>query len=384
MRAVVIGAGVLGAAVAASLSRRGARVTVLEAAYPGAGTSGTSFAWVNAQNKEPEAYFALNHAGIRAHRELAGGAAPWFVPTGNLEWAEGDRYRAPLAARIERLNARDYPARRLTSAQARSLEPDIAGPSGADYAFFEEEAHVLPALLLARLLGEARDRGAVIRPRAEVVEVPTGAARIADGQTFPADVVVSCAGRWTWRVARLAGAEVPMRDPDAAGSPTVGFLATTAPVPARLARVLTTAGLHVRPDGGGRLQLQALDLDAHADPDAPPTPEGPVASTMLGRLPGVLAGTNGAVVEKIRVGQRAMPSDGRTVAGFVDPLARFYVVATHSGITLAPLLGELVASELRGTESPMLAPFRPGRFATGAGFDTPPPASPAPGDHDPR
>ena len=33
-------------------------VTVLEAAHPGGGTTGATFAWVNSANKEPEPYFA--------------------------------------------------------------------------------------------------------------------------------------------------------------------------------------------------------------------------------------------------------------------------------------------------------------------------------------
>jgi glycine/D-amino acid oxidase-like deaminating enzyme len=86
----------------------------------------------------------------------------------------------------------------------------------------------------------------------------------------------------------------------------------------------------------------------------------------------VLADTGGVTVERVQLGRRAIPADGRTVAGFTG--AQHYVVATHSGITLAPLLGDLVATEIFGTESPMLAPFRPDRFANGTTFDTPLPA----------
>ncbi|MFD0448426.1 FAD-dependent oxidoreductase [Streptomyces indonesiensis] len=116
--------------------------------------------------------------------------------------------------------------------------------------------------------------------------------------------------------------------------------------------MLTGPRLNVRPDGGGRLLLQALDLDATADPAKPYPPDGEIASAMLARLPEVLDATGGTVVEKVRVGQRAMPGDGFTVAGFPAADVPFYVVATHSGITLAPLLGRLVADELYGHESP--------------------------------
>jgi glycine/D-amino acid oxidase-like deaminating enzyme len=126
----------------------------------------------------------------------------------------------------------------------------------------------------------------------------------------------------------------------------------------RLARVLHTSRLNVRPDGG-RLVLHALDLDRDADPAAP---DPDVAAEFARRLPEVLTGAPDVPVDTVRVGQRALPADGQTIAGFTDP--RFYVVATHSGITLAPLLGDLVAAEVFGTESAMLSPFRPDRFAT--------------------
>jgi hypothetical protein len=37
-----------------------------------------------------------------------------------------------------------------------------------------------------------------------------------------------------------------------------------------------------------------------------------------------------------------------------------YAVVTRDGITLAPLLADLIAGELHGTESALLSPFRPG------------------------
>ncbi|WP_435157697.1 NAD(P)/FAD-dependent oxidoreductase [Amycolatopsis sacchari] len=367
MRAIVIGAGVVGAAVAGRLAARGAEVTILEARTPGAGTTGTSFAWVNSGNKEPESYFALNHAGVRAHHEFAGGPAPWFFPTGNLEWANGAALEV-LLARVAKLESRDYPVRRLTAKEALELEPDLAPqPAGTEFVYYPEEAHVLPALLLARFLGEARDAGVRIVNGAEVVEVGGGVVRTADGSRYSADVVVSCAGRWTAGVAQAAGVAVPMADPEAPGSATVGFLATTAPVPVRLSRVLTTPRLNVRPDGGGRLLLQGLDLDGEADPAVAVPADGKVGAELVERLPTLLTGAEGAVVEKVRVGQRAMPADGLTVAGFATE--GFYVVATHSGITLAPLLARLVADEVHGADFPELADFRPGRFVPGRTYE---------------
>ncbi|WP_345436171.1 FAD-binding oxidoreductase [Actinoallomurus vinaceus] len=361
MRVLVIGAGIVGAAVAAGLTRRGARVTVLEERFPGAGTTGTSFAWVNANAKDPEAYFALNHTAVHAYHALGGDG---FVPTGHLEWANGETRRVELGARVERLRDREYAVERITARRAAELEPDLAAqPDGTDYVLFPEEGHVVPAVLLARLLGETRDRGGHVETGAAVREIKSGrggvSVTLADGGVRAADVLVTCAGRWTGGLV-----DVPVLDPRVSGTVTNGFLVTTTPVPARLARVLTGDRLNVRPDGGGRLMLQALDLDEAADPETPPPDD--VGAEMLARLPEALTATDGARVERTRVGQRAMPADRLTVAGFTDPEARVYTVVTHSGITLAPLLGDLVAGEVYGKESALLRPFRPARFTEAA------------------
>jgi glycine/D-amino acid oxidase-like deaminating enzyme len=64
------------------------------------------------------------------------------------------------------------------------------------------------------------------------------------------------------------------------------------------------------------------------------------------------------------VGVRSIPADGLPVVGRVPGTGGLYAVATHSGFTLAILLGRLVADEIvTGRIAPELAPFRPERFA---------------------
>ena len=53
---VVIGGGMLGAAVTYRLAERGLRTTLVDAGEPGRGTSASSFAWLNSASKEPRPY----------------------------------------------------------------------------------------------------------------------------------------------------------------------------------------------------------------------------------------------------------------------------------------------------------------------------------------
>src|SRR4051812_18233310 len=56
----VVGAGIIGVTLADALVRRGASVTVLDADQPGSGTSGSSLAWLNANQKLPRHYHDLS------------------------------------------------------------------------------------------------------------------------------------------------------------------------------------------------------------------------------------------------------------------------------------------------------------------------------------
>src|SRR5579871_2577615 len=108
---LVIGAGIVGASVACALAERGAGVTVLERRRPAAGTTSTSFAWVNAHNKPPRPYHDLNAAGVAEHHRLAaerGGR--WFHANGCLQWAANEAGRMALLDTVARLQEWDYRA----------------------------------------------------------------------------------------------------------------------------------------------------------------------------------------------------------------------------------------------------------------------------------
>jgi glycine/D-amino acid oxidase-like deaminating enzyme len=179
-----------------------------------------------------------------------------------------------------------------------------------------------------------------------------------------ADVFVSCCGRWTPEVAARAGVSIPLV-PAETGSEAVGLLAAAAPGATRLRRVVSSPQLNLRPDGDGRILLQALDLDGTVRPEAPRGIDSPHGAELLRRAGRLLRDFRGAHLESLRVGVRALPVDGRSVVGWAPGVEGLYVVVTHSGITLAPVLGELAAREVGGgADEALLRPFRPSRFAS--------------------
>lgn len=368
----VIGAGVLGASIAGHLARLGHTVTLIEASHVGAGTTATSFAWVNANQKTPRDYFELNVAGMAAHRQALaeGGAPPWLHLTGHLQWAAGGAGQAALDAKDERLRAWGYAVTRLRPADVRDLEPDLLLEGVDEVSYYREEGYLLPRLYLGHLVRVCEEAGVTLRTGSAVVGFDAAAgprlraARMASGDAVAADVFVSCCGRWTPEVAARAGVWIPLV-PAETGSAAVGLLGTTAPVATRLRRVVSSSQLNLRPDGGGRILLQALGLDGTVQPEAPPGIDSPHGAELLRRAGRLLRHFDGAYLESMRVGVRALPVDGRSVVGWAPGVEGLYVVVTHSGITLAPVLGELAAREVAGgADEALLRPFRPSRFAS--------------------
>ena len=369
-RCVVIGAGVLGASIAARLAAAGMGVTLLDQDEPGRGTSRWSFAWVNSNDKGPKPYHDLNHAGLRAWAELAPGldGAAWYRPAGNLELATSASGRAELAARVRRLTGWGYPARLVDAAEAAGLEPALLSPGpGAAAAWFPGEAYLLTEPLIERLVARAADRGATVLTgdRGRVTGLSPGQVRTATGQVFPADEIVCCAGRWTSQLTALASPTwpVPLVAWDTPGSPAPELVVRVGPVtPAAPTRVLHAPEVFLRPHSGGMLHLEAPDtpVDLH-------TPEAELrslAAELLHRARRTVRGLDQARIVAYRVCVRPLPADDQSIVGRLPGAGRLYVAVTHSGVTLAAHLSRLIAAELAtGAASAELAPYRLDRFA---------------------
>jgi glycine/D-amino acid oxidase-like deaminating enzyme len=360
LRCAVIGAGVLGAGVAARLAEAGAAVTLLEQDQP----------WLNANRKTPRTYHDLNHAGMRAWAELAASAGQpaWYQSSGNLEWAGDAQAHAELAARVRRLTEWGYPAGFLDAASALELEPALRLPApAAEVAWFPDEGYLLTEPAVGYLVDLAAGYGARVLtgepgrvtgfgPLAG--QSPAGGGRAV--QTAGGELI---AGRWVPELARRAGAtaSVPLVPWEPPGAEAPGLVVRAGPV-SGLTRMVHAPRVYLRPHGDSLIHLEAPDaaVDLH-------TPDAELrrwAAELLHRGRRVIRGLEESEVTGYRVCVRPMPADGRSVVGWLPGAGRVYVAVTHSGVTLGAQLGRLVAAEVAGgAELPELAPYRPGRFA---------------------
>jgi glycine/D-amino acid oxidase-like deaminating enzyme len=369
MRVTVIGAGVVGTHVAVALARRGAEVTLLDRGEPGQGTTAGSFAWIDASHPGLASYLDLRVRGVRAWQRQADelGRPPWVALPGTLSWPGPDE---GIEEHLQRLDAHGCGPRRLSAGDARSLEPDLIVPGDTDTLYhFEGEGWVEASPAIAALLDRGRAAGIRVRTHVAVESLLldesgcVGGVGLAGGERLEGDLVVSCAGRWTGSLAAGAGIDVPMVPAAPHAPPSLGLVVRTTPGPARVGRVIRGDGLLVRPEPGGRLLVHSEAHDSMLETEGAPPPG--AAEEVLARLAERIRGASEMRVEAARICVRALPADLMPVVG--PALDGLYVVATHSGITLAPALGELVASELIDErESEELQPFRPARFGRAA------------------
>ncbi len=371
MRCIVIGAGIIGTCTALRLAQQGAQVTLIEASLPGDGTTGTSFAWVNAGGKYPREYFELNVAGMIAYRRLMAEwpGAPWFVPTGNLQWETTSEAQERLVKHTEDLREWGYSVTLLSPRQVvRELEPDLMIEQTVEVVvFYPDEGHIYPRLLVTHLLRAACSLGVELCTGAKVIDFEMHGSRVSgvildSGTRINADVIVCCCGRWTNEVLRLAGVDLPLVAPDAQGSPAIGLLVLSSGICADIRRVVSAPGVGIRPDGFTRLLLHSDEYDREVTLQTPLSPPPRAAEEVLSRARKFVRNMESARVESAVIGIRPIPKDGLSAVGWAPGVEGLYVIVTHSGVTLGPTLAEMATREINGATEKMLASFRPDRF----------------------
>lgn len=348
--ALIVGAGLLGAAIGYRLAKAGLGVTILDKAGPAAGASGASWAWLNAVSAGTREYFDLRTAGIAAHHDLEQElAGRWPIDwTGTLGWGEDLFDDGELTALHQGWGHR---GRGINAAEARALEPLLDETLPARLYLSPDDGMLDATAATHLLLSEAAAAGARLMTRCPARRLLTDAERVlgveTDAETLEADITVAVSGTGTPALLDTVGLTLPMAN-------TPGLLLTTAPVSARLSKAIWTPDFFVKQMRDGRLMIV----------DSTPRALEPGRETMM--ITGcemLLPSLAPLHVEKIDRPTRPIPGDGLPVVGAPDGVSGLYVAVMHSGATLAALIGTLAEREiLDGAREDLLAPFRLERF----------------------
>lgn len=129
-------------------------------------------------------------------------------------------------------------------------------------------------------------------------------------------------------------------------------------VPVR--RAMHAPRVEIRPDGDASVVLHSREVDALIETGR--TPE-ELAEKLHELARDVVPELGESRIARTRVAHRPIPADGFPSVGAVPSVPGYYEAVAHSGITLGPVIGRMLAAEiLSGTRDEMLADFRPERF----------------------
>jgi glycine cleavage system aminomethyltransferase T/glycine/D-amino acid oxidase-like deaminating enzyme len=225
--AVVIGAGIVGSSVAYHLARLGWRDLVLlekgPLPNPGGSTGHASnFIFPVDHSKEMT---ALTLESMRQYKELG-----VFTESGGVEVARTEERLQELARRVSSAKAWGVePVSLVTPAEVKELVPFL-NERVILGGFYTPSVGVVDSLQAGTLMREqAVELGALtVAARTEVLGIDTRRGRIARVRTTAGDidteiVVVAC-GVWSPRLARMAGASIPL-------TPAVHQMIDIGPVP---------------------------------------------------------------------------------------------------------------------------------------------------------
>jgi sarcosine oxidase subunit beta len=273
---IVVGGGIMGAATAFFLRKRGLSVALLERDLVGQKASGTNFGNVRRQGRFlPQ--LPLSHRARAiwgAMPELIGEDAE-FIPTGGLRIAMNKDHAGPIERYVQ--DARDWGLElELLSANALRARFPFLSTEAVMASFAPEDGHANPRLAAPAFGRAARREGALVHENTEVRAITKGAEDFSVETStgiFRAPMVQISAGAWGRAMAAAFGEDVPL----VARGPQMGV---TEPLPYRIGPVLGLSspvpieGVYLRQvrrgnivfGGGARTEVSLAEGFAHVDP----------------------------------------------------------------------------------------------------------------------
>ncbi|KAF1059545.1 FAD-binding oxidoreductase [Burkholderia gladioli] len=355
--AIVIGAGIVGAACAAALAARGLAVEVLDAGGIGGGTTAAGMGHLVVMNDTP-AELALTRDSLTRWRALAPSLRECdaYRRCGTLWVAADDEELEAARAMRDGYLAAGVSAEAIGAAALREREPMLAaGLAGGLYVEGDGIVYAPSASewLLRHSPGAARIR---VRERTAVVALAGTELRTAGGETLSAAQVIVANGL---EAARLV--------PGITLQAKKGHLLITDRYPGTITHQLlelgyiksahhaqgTSVAFNAQPRPTGQILIGSSRQFDSTDPAV----EMPVLARMLARATLYLPGLADLHALRAWTGFRAATPDGMPLIGPVPGHAGVWLATGHEGLGVTTSLStaELIATQLLG-EVPPIAP----------------------------
>jgi sarcosine oxidase subunit beta len=344
---VIVGGGVIGASLAYHLRDDPRPVVLYERDALGSGTSGDSVAmFVWHQSAPDRSSHRLRSRSWDRYEPLIRDGTLSFEQIGTLDVAETDEQAESLRDLAETL--------REFGTEATFLEPEEVAEYGLDPDFgcgamaTPADGYLDPYEIIQYYVGEA---DVAVETQTAVTDVRTRDGDVTGVETEngfqPADAVVNAAGPWAPTVNETVGVSFPLRH----NLGPVVVLRTDHSL--ALPFIQFGDGLYFR--GEGRTQAFAGSYGAGYEDAAPLDPadarsvDHEFYLDIDARIREAVPRLSGAELGNEWVGVRTLTPDGVPIVGETD-VPGFFVAAGMNGlgITLAPAIGEFLATEIRG------------------------------------
>lgn len=358
--AIVVGGGVIGATIALSLARAGARTVLLEARAFGGAVTGGSLAAIGTHMHGRAEFGILAHARDlwQALSDDSGDAIE-YEPCGKLGFILTEAELAAGKSLVAEEQDQGARAALLTPDEARAREPLLQGPILAA-TFDPDTATVNPFRALRALVRAARQEGAQLYENTPVARLRTEGGRISGVETasnhrITAPHVVLACGPWSGSLVAGLGLNLPIVPRQAQ------CLASVRQETGTLRHVVSSCEAEGGVDSGyTQIQQCRSGQILFNTVTAPvPTPEG--AEDRVGEVPPGFVADSVATLTSLFPALSTLPilrswvrfeavtPDARFLAGPL-PVPGLHVCAgdNGSGFCRAPVLAQLIADGITG------------------------------------
>ena len=362
---VIVGAGVIGLAIAHELLCRGSRVTLVDSRQPGMGAS-----WASAGVLAPQGALPFHRPYLDLCLSSRDLFADWsarllnetgidieYRTEGGVQIAFNDEESEKLAQRYRHQVDLGLPVEQLTGEEVRTLEPMLS-PETRCGLLFEGMHQVENRRLVQALVAAIRHRGGDFRTGDPAIDLivrrDRAAGVVLPGERIGADRVVIAAGAWSGLLNWLPGPAPPVQ-------PVRGqIVCVDGSGLTPIKRVINGLGQYLVPRRDGRVLLGATVEKTGFDTRVTAGGLSDVMKNGLRMAPALA----GAPVVETWAGLRPMSKDGKPILGPTG-LEHLVLATGHyrNGILLAPITGKLVGDYLvTGTVPEAMTPFLPERF----------------------
>lgn len=199
---VMIGAGIVGAACADELARRGLRAAVVDREMVGGGATAAGMGHIVVMD-DSEAQFALTRYSQRLWQALRPELPDdvEYEQCGTIWVAADEEEMVEVRRKHEYYGGRGVPTQVLDARELKAIEPNLRdGMAGG--LLVPEDVVLYPPCAARFLIERAQKHGAEVRLGAAVAKIGRGEVLFSDGASIGGRIIVNAAGAWATALTR--------------------------------------------------------------------------------------------------------------------------------------------------------------------------------------